>query len=83
MSTNTNTNTTNFALPEGRCGDVDQIEQARQRLRELVEEGLNFGPGRRLMPERAARLKKQACRADTRRRGRVPHGTPGAAMIQP
>lgn len=59
------TNTTNFALPEGRCSDVDRIEQAGQRLRELVEEGLNSGPGRMLMPERAVRLNKQACRADT------------------
>jgi hypothetical protein len=29
-------------------------------LRELIEEGLNSGPGRVLTPQRAARLKKQA-----------------------
>ena len=38
----------------------DQEDQAKKRLRELIEEGLNSGPGRVLTPQRAARLKKQA-----------------------
>lgn len=38
----------------------DQEEQARKRLRELIEEGLNSGPARELTPRRAAQLKKQA-----------------------
>lgn len=38
----------------------DQEEQARKRLRELVEEGLNSGPGQALTPQRVARLKAQA-----------------------
>ena len=38
----------------------DQEEQARKRLRELIEEGLNSGPGRALTPRRVAQLKKQA-----------------------
>jgi len=38
----------------------DQEEQARKRLRELIEEGLNSGSGHALTPRRAARLKKQA-----------------------
>lgn len=37
----------------------DQEEQARKRLRELIEEGLNAGPGRTLTPQRVAQLKKQ------------------------
>ena len=37
----------------------DQDEQARKRLRELIEEGLNAGPGRALTPRRVAQLKKQ------------------------
>jgi antitoxin ParD1/3/4 len=38
----------------------DQEEQAKKRLRELIEEGLNSGPARALTPQRAAQLKKQA-----------------------
>ena len=38
----------------------DQEEQAKKRLRELIEEGLNSGPGRALTAERAAELKRQA-----------------------
>jgi len=38
----------------------DQEEQAKKRLRELIEEGLNSGPGQKLTPKRAAQLKKQA-----------------------
>ena len=38
----------------------DQEEQAKKRLRELIEEGLNSGPGQELTPHRAAQLKKQA-----------------------
>lgn len=38
----------------------DQEEQAKKRLRELIEEGLNSGPGQALTPQRAAQLKKQA-----------------------
>jgi antitoxin ParD1/3/4 len=38
----------------------DQEEQAKKRLRELIEEGLNSGTGRPLTPRRAAQLKKQA-----------------------
>jgi antitoxin ParD1/3/4 len=38
----------------------DQEEQAKKRLRELIEEGLNSGPGRALTPQRTAQLKKQA-----------------------
>ena len=38
----------------------DQEDQAKKGLRELIEEGLNSGPGRVLTPQRAARLKKQA-----------------------
>lgn len=34
-------------------------EQARKRLRELIEEGLNSGTGRALTPQRAAQLKKR------------------------
>jgi antitoxin ParD1/3/4 len=38
----------------------DQEEQAKKRLRELIEEGLNSGPGRALNAKRAAQLKKHA-----------------------
>jgi antitoxin ParD1/3/4 len=38
----------------------DQDEQARKRLRDLIEEGLNSGPGRLLTPRRIAQLRKQA-----------------------
>ena len=38
----------------------DQEEQAKKRLGELIEEGLNSGPGQALTPKRAAQLKKQA-----------------------
>ena len=38
----------------------DQEEQAKKRLRELIEEGLGSGPGHALTPKRAAQLKKQA-----------------------
>lgn len=38
----------------------DQEEQAKKRLRELIEEGLNSGPGQALTSKRAAQLKKQA-----------------------
>jgi antitoxin ParD1/3/4 len=38
----------------------DQEEQSRQRLRELVAEGLNSGPGQVPTPARVADLKQQA-----------------------
>lgn len=38
----------------------DQEEQARKRLRELIEEGLQSGPGRPLTPGVRAELKKRA-----------------------
>ena len=38
----------------------DQEEQAKKRLRELIEEGLNSGPGQALTSERLGRLKKRA-----------------------
>jgi antitoxin ParD1/3/4 len=38
----------------------DQEEQAKKRLRELIEEGLNSGPGQALAPQRTAQLKRQA-----------------------
>jgi len=38
----------------------DQEEQAKRRLRDLVEEGLNSGPGQALTPQRTAQLKQQA-----------------------
>ncbi len=38
----------------------DQDEQAKKRLRELIEDGLSSGPGHALTPKRAAQLKKQA-----------------------
>ena len=41
----------------------DQEEQARQRLRGLVEEGLASGPGRPLKPADWADLRKKALAA--------------------
>ena len=38
----------------------DQEEQAKKRLRELIEEGLNSGPGQALTPQCTAQLKKKA-----------------------
>lgn len=38
----------------------DQEEQAKKRLRELIEEGLSSGPGQALTPKRTKQLKKQA-----------------------
>jgi antitoxin ParD1/3/4 len=38
----------------------DQEDQAKRRLRELIEEGLNSGPGQALTPQRTAQLKKKA-----------------------
>ncbi|HSV36654.1 MAG TPA: type II toxin-antitoxin system ParD family antitoxin [Ramlibacter sp.] len=38
----------------------DQEEQAKKRLRELIEEGLQSGPGRTLTPKVAADLRKRA-----------------------
>lgn len=38
----------------------DQEDQAKKRLRELIEEGLSSGSGRVLTPQLAAGLKKQA-----------------------
>jgi antitoxin ParD1/3/4 len=38
----------------------DQEEQAKKRLRELVEEGLRSGPGRNFTSQVAAELKKRA-----------------------
>ena len=38
----------------------DQEEQAKKRLRELIEEGLSSGEARELTPHRVANLKKQA-----------------------
>ena len=38
----------------------DQEDQAKKRLRELIEDGLKSGSGRALTPQLAARLKKQA-----------------------
>ena len=38
----------------------DQEEQAKKRLRELIEEGLNSGSGRVLTPKLAAQLKERA-----------------------
>lgn len=38
----------------------DQEEQAKKRLRDLIEEGLNSGPGTALTPARIAQLKKRA-----------------------
>lgn len=37
-----------------------QQEHAGKRLRELIDEGLNSGPGQALTPRRVARLKNQA-----------------------
>lgn len=38
----------------------DQEEQAKKRLRELIEEGLSSGPGRALTAKRVAALKRKA-----------------------
>ncbi len=38
----------------------DQEEQAKKRLRELIEEGLNSGSGRALTAKIAAQLKERA-----------------------
>lgn len=38
----------------------DQEEQAKKRLRELIEDGLNSGDGRALTAKVAGQLKKQA-----------------------
>jgi len=38
----------------------DQEEQAKKRLRDLIEEGLNSGSGRVLTPKLAAQLKERA-----------------------
>ena len=38
----------------------DQDQQARRRLRELIEEGLQSGPGRLLTPKVAAQLRRRA-----------------------
>lgn len=38
----------------------DQEEQAKKRLRDLIEEGLGSGIGRALTPSRVADLKKRA-----------------------
>ena len=38
----------------------DQEEQAKKRLRELIEEGLQSGPGRELTSKVAAQLKRRA-----------------------
>lgn len=38
----------------------DQEEQAKKRLRELIEEGLKSGPARALTAEHVAVLKRQA-----------------------
>ena len=38
----------------------DQEDQAKKRLRDLIEEGLRSGPGRVLTPRVAAELKQRA-----------------------
>ena len=38
----------------------DQEDQAKKRLRALIEEGLNSGPGRALTPQVAVQLKQRA-----------------------
>ncbi len=38
----------------------DQEDQAKKRLRDLIEEGLQSGPGRTLTPKVAAELKRRA-----------------------
>jgi len=38
----------------------DQEEQAKRRLRSLIQEGLESGPGRELTPKVAAELRKRA-----------------------
>ncbi|MEJ8845184.1 type II toxin-antitoxin system ParD family antitoxin [Variovorax rhizosphaerae] len=55
--------TMSFALAEVLRSHVDrrdQQEQAKRRLRELIEEGLSSGSGRRLTRRVAAELKKRA-----------------------
>jgi len=46
-------------MPHLRRQPARHLEQARKRLCELIEEGLNSGPGQALMPQRSAQLKKQ------------------------
>jgi antitoxin ParD1/3/4 len=43
----------------------DQHEQAARRLRELITEGLESGPGAPLTKRRIAELRKQALPADS------------------
>jgi len=38
----------------------DQEDQAKKRLRELIQEGLESGPGRAFTPKVAAELRKRA-----------------------
>jgi antitoxin ParD1/3/4 len=38
----------------------DQEEQAKRRLRELIEEGLQSGPARKLTPKVASELRQRA-----------------------
>lgn len=38
----------------------DQEEQAKKRLRGLIQEGIESGPGRNLTPKVAAELRKRA-----------------------
>jgi antitoxin ParD1/3/4 len=38
----------------------DQQEQAKKRLRDLIEEGLNSGPGQPVTPELWAELRERA-----------------------
>lgn len=38
----------------------DQEEQAKKRLRELIEDGLRSGPGRELTPQSVKKLRRQA-----------------------
>lgn len=59
-------NTMSFALPQTLREYVDQRVRSGQYgntseyLRELIEQGLNSGPGGALTPKRAAQLKGQA-----------------------
>jgi len=46
-------------MPHLRRQPARHLEQARKRLCELIEEGLNSGPGQALTPQRSAQLKKQ------------------------
>jgi antitoxin ParD1/3/4 len=60
------TNISSFALPEAMRSHVDprvrsgQYGNTAEDLRELIEEGLNSGPGQPLTPQRVAQLTKQA-----------------------